>query len=133
MQQATRSEWSKETPREDAMESGGNMLLDVRQQGPAVVASLVGAVGMTEATLLGQKLDDLLQKPGAVVVLDIEHLDFICSSGLGALIQAQAKARQYESKMRLAGPRPMVMRLLETTRLTNLFPVFGSVSEAIEG
>lgn len=115
------------------MESGGNMLLDVKQQGTVVVASLFGTVGMTEATLLGRQLDDLVQIPGSVVVLDIEHLDFICSSGLGALIQAQAKARQYESRMRLASPRPMVMRLLETTRLTNLFPVYGSVNEAIEG
>ncbi len=115
------------------MESGGDMLLDVRQQGSVVIASLVGAVGMTEATLLGRQLDDLLQKPDALVVLDIEHLDFICSSGLGALIQAQAKARPNKGTMRLASPRPMVMRLLETTRLTNLFPVYGSVDEAIEG
>jgi len=94
---------------------------------------LVGAVGKTEATFLSQHLDELVQQHCAVVVLDIEHLDFICSSGLGALINAHAKAREYESQIRLARPCPMVMRLLETTRLNKLFPVYASVDEAIVG
>ena len=115
------------------MESSGELVLDVRQQGPAIVVRLVGAVGMTEATLLSRQLDDLVQQPGAVVVLDIEHLDFICSSGLGALIDAHAKARPYEGQVRLARPCPLVKRLLETTRLTNLFCVYASVDEAVAG
>jgi anti-sigma B factor antagonist len=115
------------------MESGGDLLLDVRKQGIAHVVRLVGAIGMAEATLLGRQLDELVQQPDAVVVLDIEHLEFICSSGLGALIDAHAKARPYDGEVRLASPCPMVMRLLETTRLTNLFPIYASVDEAITG
>ena len=56
-----------------------------------------------------------------------------CRSGLGALINAHAKARQAQGRLSIAGPSPMVMRLLETTRLTNLFEVFPSVDEALEG
>lgn len=115
------------------MESGGDLLLDVRKQGLALVVRLVGAVGMTEATLLGRQLDELVQQPGAVVVLDIEHLDFICSAGLGAMIHAHTKARPHDGEVRLASPRPMVMRLLQTTRLTNLFPIYASVDEAVAG
>jgi len=97
------------------------------------IVRLVGAVGMTEAELLGRQLDELVQQPGAVVVLDIEHLEFICSSGLGSLISAHAKARPYEGQVRLAHPRPMVMRLLKTTRLTKLLPVYATVDEAVAG
>ncbi len=115
------------------MQSSGELTLDVSRRGPASVVRLVGAVGMAEALMLSRQLEELAQQPGAVVVLDMEHLDFMCSSGLGALLNAHAAARQTQGQVSLANPSPMVMRLLETTRLTNLFEVFPSVEKALEG
>jgi anti-sigma B factor antagonist len=115
------------------MQSSGELVLDVSRRGPASVVRLVGAVGMVEASMLSRQLDELVELPGCVVVLDLEHLDFMCSSGLGALLNAHAKARPFQGRLSLANPSPMVMRLLETTRLTNLFEVFPSVEAALEG
>ena len=115
------------------MDSSGELVLDVSWRGLASVVRLTGAVGMAEASMLSLQLEKLVQKPGAMVVLDMEHLDFMCSSGLGALLSAHAKARSLQGQVFLANPSPMVMRLLETTRLTNLFEVFPSVDEALEG
>jgi anti-sigma B factor antagonist len=115
------------------MQSSGELVMDVSRRGPASVVRLVGAVGMAEASTLSRQLDELVELPGCVVVLDLEHLDFMCSSGLGALLNAHAKARQFQGQVSLANPSPMVMRLLETTRLTSLFEVFPSVEKALEG
>ena len=115
------------------MQSSGELVMDVSRRGPASVVRLVGAVGMAEASVLSRQLDELVQQPRAVVVIDMEHLDFMCSSGLGALLSAHAKARQFQGQVSLANPSPMVMRLLETTRLTNLFTVFPTVDAALEG
>ena len=115
------------------MQYSGELVMDVSRRGPASVVRLVGAVGMAEASMLSRQLDELVQKPGSVVVLDLEHLEFMCSSGLGALLSAHAKARPFQGQVSLASPSPMVLRLLETTRLTNLFPVYASVDEAIVG
>jgi len=115
------------------MQSSGELTLDVSRRGPASVVRLVGSVGMAEASMLSRQLEELVQQPGAVVVIDMEHLDFMCSSGLGALLNAHAKARQVQGRLSLANPSPMVMRLLETTRLTNLFTVFPTVDAALEG
>ncbi len=115
------------------MDSSGDLLMDVSWRGPASVVRLVGAIGMAEASMLSLRLEELVQQHGAVVVLDMEHLDFMCSSGLGALLNAHAKARPFKGQVHIASPSPMVMRLLETTRLTNLFEVFPSVEEALMG
>ena len=115
------------------MQSSGELVLDVSRRGPASVVRLVGAVGMVEASMLSRQLEELVQQPGCVVVLDLEHLDFMCSSGLGALLNAHAKARPFQGRLSLANPSPMVMRLLETTRLTSLFTVFPTVDAALEG
>ena len=115
------------------MQSSGELVMDISRRGQASVVRLVGSVGMAEASMLSRQLEELVQQPGAVVVLDMEHLDFMCSSGLGALLNAHAKARQFQGQVFLANPSPMVMRLLETTRLTNLFEVFPSVEKALGG
>ena len=115
------------------MQSSGELVMDISRRGQASVVRLVGSVGMAEASMLSRQLEDLVQQPGAVVVLDMEHLDFMCSSGLGALINAHAKARQFQGRLSIASPSPVVMRLLETTRLTNLFEVFPSVEKALGG
>jgi len=115
------------------MQSSGELVLDVSRRGTASVVRLVGSVGMAEASMLSRQLDELVELPGCVVVLDLEHLDFMCSSGLGALLNAHAKARQLQGRLSIASPSPMVMRLLETTRLTNLFTVFPTVDAALEG
>jgi anti-sigma B factor antagonist len=115
------------------MQSSGDLVLDVSWRGLASVVRLVGSVGMAEAPMLSLELEELVQQYGAVVVLDMEHLDFMCSSGLGALLNAHAKARPFQGQLSLANPSAMVLRLLETTRLTNLFTVFTSVDEALEG
>jgi anti-sigma B factor antagonist len=113
------------------MQNSGDLVLDVSKRGAACILRLAGAVGMNEASALGLQLEKLVQQPGALVVIDMEHLDFLCSSGLGALIDAHAKARPFDGEVRIAGPSLMVKRLLETTRLTNLFPVYPSVDEAL--
>jgi len=114
------------------METSGDLVLDVSRQGPASVLRLTGAIGMAEACVLEEQLAQLVGQPGALVVVDLEHLDFLCSSGLGALIDAHSKVRPLKGELRLAGPSPMVQRLLETTRLTHLFEVFPSVDEALQ-
>jgi len=114
------------------MQYSGELVMDVIRRGPASVLRLAGAVGMAESSTLSRQLDELVQQGGSVVILDMEHLDFMCSSGLGALLSAHAKARQTQGRVCLASPSPMVMRLLETTRLTNLFEVFTSVEKALE-
>jgi len=115
------------------MQSFGELVLDVSRRGQASVVRLVGSVGMAEASMLSRQLEELVELPGCVVVLDLEHLDFMCSSGLGALLNAHAKARQFQGRLSIASPSPVVMRLLETTRLTNLFEVFPSVEKALGG
>lgn len=114
------------------MQASGDLVLDVRVEGTACVVRLTGAVGMAEACLLEEQLDQLVQNPNSLVVLDLSQLDFLCSSGLGALIGAHAKARPYEGQLRLAGPNSMVKRLLETTRLNSLFGIYATVEEALE-
>ncbi len=54
---------------------------------------------------------------------DCSTLDFVDSSGLGALISIQKLADGRGGKLRLLAPKPTVVQVLELTRLHRVFEI----------
>jgi len=54
---------------------------------------------------------------------DCSILDFVDSSGLGALISMQKLANERGGKLRLLSPKPSVIQVLELTRLHRVFEI----------
>jgi anti-sigma B factor antagonist len=109
----------------------GELDMDVERRGPAAVVRVRGSAGMEEADQFRRRLEQLAEQPFAIIALDLGQLEFISSAGLGALISAHKKARPHEGRIRLVNPQPMILRVLETTRLTSVFEVFGTLEEAL--
>ncbi|WP_187428204.1 hypothetical protein ROLI_003440 [Roseobacter fucihabitans] len=63
------------------------------------------------------------------VVLDLSMVEFIDSSGLGAIVAAM-KYLGTERKMALAGLTPTVARVFQLTRMDSVFSVFSTVDGA---
>ena len=114
-----------------AAESVSELVVDVRRLAEAAVVRVRGSADMSHADALRVHLDELAQEPVPTIVLDLTELEFISSGGLGALLSAHAKLRRHGGRLQLVNPRPLVLRLLETTRLTELFAVFPSIDEAL--
>lgn len=105
--------------------------LEVRESGAVTVVCVKGSVEMDEAHKLQTVLEEVADKGVAVIVLDLAGMDFICSAGLGAFIRGHLKTRQHHGCLRLANPSPAVRKMLETTRLSDLFDVFDTVEDAM--
>ena len=108
-----------------------SLKLDIRRDGPTAVVQLTGSAGMNEAEDMRLKLEELAGSKVPVIVLDLSGLSFICSLGLGAIISCHLKSRHHRGQIRLVSPQPEVRKLLETTRLTKLFPIYATVAEAL--
>ena len=67
---------------------------------------------------------------GASVVLNLEKVGFIDSSGLGALV-ATLKHLTPERALILVGMTPAVQKVFELTRMDTVFRMFPSRSDAI--
>jgi anti-anti-sigma factor len=65
------------------------------------------------------------------VILDVEGLEFIDSSGLAALVRARKHARHAGGDLLLAAPQPQMRRILAMTRLTEVFSVHACVEDAV--
>ena len=65
------------------------------------------------------------------VVVDLAHVTFVDSSGLGGLIVARKSARERGGSVSLVAPPPAVRRLLGATRLHDVFAIYESLDEAV--
>jgi len=65
------------------------------------------------------------------VVLQLERVEFIDSSGLGALVRLVSSARASGSDLKLCALPAQVRKTLEMTNLISLFEVYDSEAEAI--
>jgi anti-sigma B factor antagonist len=65
------------------------------------------------------------------VVLQLERVEFIDSSGLGALVRLVSTARSSGSDLKLCALPMQVQKTLEMTNLISLFEIYDSEAEAI--
>lgn len=111
--------------------SGNNLVLTTRRVGGAAVVEIRGSAGIAEAERLKAGLEGLVEQKLTPIILDLRGMEFICSAGLGAIITAYVRSRHHRGQIRLVGPQPAVLRILETTRLTRLFSVYPGVDQAL--
>ena len=73
----------------------------------------------TAESLLASVRAALRDEPAAIVV-DLAGVTFCDSSGIGALLDAQALAATAGVPLRVSGPRPVIRRSLEITGVLGL-------------
>jgi hypothetical protein len=64
------------------------------------------------------------------VVVDLSRVSFIDSSGLGVLVGALKRVRE-RGALSLVCPEPRVRRVFEITGLTQVFPMYNGLEEAV--
>jgi len=67
-----------------------------------------------------------LREQGPSLVLDLEAVQFIDSTGLGMLVSVLKEARHAGGIVRLINPNREVMRLLQITGLERVFEIGGA-------
>ena len=75
---------------------------------------------------LRQRLMDHLDAYGPQIWIDLGGVDFIDSTGLGALVGLLREARDRGGDVRLLHPTRQVRRIFQITGLERLFPIEGA-------
>jgi anti-sigma B factor antagonist len=111
-------------------DSSGGAWFRVSSRDDAVVVSIGGEVDMHSSPRMAQTLQAVV--PAALcLVIDMTHLSFMDSSGLGVLISVRNRARLLHIPVALVQPPPLVRRLLAGTQLHDSFSIYQSVDEAV--
>jgi anti-sigma B factor antagonist len=65
------------------------------------------------------------------IVVDLTQLEFLDSTGLGALIGAHKRAAEHSGSVRLVAHEGQILRLLRITGLLDVFSVYPTVEAAL--
>ena len=108
------------------------MKLDIRQEQQVTVISVDGEVDAGNSTELGDSLDKLLSDGHKKLVVDLENVKFIDSSGLGTLVRVYKHARAESGDVCWASLQRPVKRVFELTRLDRVFDVHPDLAAAVQ-
>jgi anti-sigma B factor antagonist len=100
--------------------------------GVTVVAP-TGRLDVAGAPALKDAISEALKNGQPRVVLDLEGVSFVDSTGLGSVIAALKQIRSSQGDLRLAAPNQQVRVVLELTTLDRVFPYYSTVEEALTG
>ena len=108
------------------------LMIHTSTQGGATVIALVGSADIDQGEPLRRQLREAAAAAPGNVVLDLHQLSFICSTWLSVLIQLYKEARTRGAQIRLARPVEAIAKMLHTTRLTAIMPVYDTLEQAVE-
>ncbi len=80
---------------------------------------------------LKEKLKTLVAKDRIHLILDLEGVDFIDSSGLAALVSGLKSTREVGGSLKLVGLNENTMKVFKLTRLDRVFTFYDQLDQAI--
>jgi len=100
------------------------------REGVSVLA-LKGRITVGEVTPVREKITQLVAAGHNQIVLDLEHVDYIDSTGLGNLVISYTQVQKAGGSLKLLKLNKRNVELLALTRLHTIFEVFAEETEAV--
>lgn len=110
-----------------------DLRLDVSERGDWSVIEVGGEIDVATAPRLREQLISLVGEKRYRIVVSLEAVDFIDSTGLGVLISGLKRTRTHDGRFALVCTEQRILKVFEITGLLAVFDVFGSVDEAVAG
>jgi len=91
----------------------------------------VSKLNILVAQSLKEEIAQYLNKPGKKIVLNLEGVEYVDSSGFGALLSILRNAKNNESTFKICNISEDVMELVKLLQLHNVFEIHNSVDECV--
>jgi anti-sigma B factor antagonist len=110
--------------------------LDLVERGSFSVLSVSGEVDVATVPRLREQLHGLVAQGRNRIVVDLDGVDFLDSTGLGVLVGALKRVKGDEGGagggvLHLVCNQARIRKVFEVTGLTKVFAIFDSVDDAV--
>lgn len=92
--------------------------------------TVAGEVDVYTSPILKSYIIDAFEDGCTDLILDLEGVGFIDSSGLGVLVSALRRVKERSGTMRIVCTRESILKILRITGLDKVFPIFATVGDA---
>jgi anti-sigma B factor antagonist len=105
--------------------------LETTEQNGKSVLTVRGEIDVYTAPRLRQTIVDLVEAGANDIVVDMEAVDFLDSTGLGVLVEALKRVRSREGDLALVATQDKILKIFDITGLNKAFQIHGSVASAL--
>jgi anti-sigma B factor antagonist len=95
------------------------------------VFDLVGSLDIATSPTVRAALTSASERGSHRLIVDLTRVDFLDSTGLGALIGGQRRAKEFGGEVRLVAKEGQILRLLRITGLLKVFSVYPTLDDAV--
>lgn len=106
-------------------------LMTEMQNGRTVVSVREERLDAHNSNELKDRIHKILEDGAHSLIVDLGQVQFIDSSGLGALLSGYKNASLRSSAFALAGLQPRVKSMFELTRLHRVFDIYPGLQDAL--
>lgn len=107
------------------------MEVRVEQQGSTTIVAPSGDIDLSVSRDLQTRLRDVFSKKPDKVVVDLEGVPYMDSSGVATLVEGMQIARKQNAELILCRLQPRVRSIFEIARLEKVFTIVDGFDEAV--
>jgi len=104
--------------------------IDVTKDGQSCVFVVRGEIDVYTSPVLKSRLHDAVEDGCVDIVVDLDGVAFIDSSGLGALVSGLRRVKERSGSLRIVCSRDNILKVFRITGLDKVFPIVSSAEEA---
>ena len=108
-----------------------DLALEIETRDPWTVVSVHGEIDAYTSPQLRSKLREVIDRGSLDLLIDLEGVGFMDSTGLGVLIGALKRLRDRDGRVALVVTRPPLLRILRITGLDQVFTLYESLDGAV--
>lgn len=95
------------------------------------VLALSGRLDLSNGNKLKESIKEILDSERTAIHLNLSEVEFVNSSGLGALVSIMKETRLNRGRLTLSDMADYVREIFDITQLSHIFEIFATEEEAI--
>lgn len=103
-----------------------------RKKGNVSIISLSGRLDAYSANDLEEKLNAMIDEAQVRMIVSLENLEYISSSGLRVLLAALKNVRKQQGDIKLSCLQPYIKEVFDIAGFSQLFNIFDNDESAID-
>jgi anti-sigma B factor antagonist len=107
-----------------------DLSLETREENDHVIIEVSGEIDVYTAPKLRECITSLVDDGHRNLVVDLEKVEFMDSTGLGVLVGGLKRVRTHEGSLALVCTQERLLKIFRITGLGKVFAIHGSQSEA---
>ena len=98
----------------------------------AQAVEVQGEIDVYTSPRIKETINELIEKGHYQLVINLEGVRYIDSTGLGVLIGALKKVREHNGRILLVCTNPQIKKIFNITGLVKIFEIFKDEDEALQ-